>query len=170
MTTTTPARPVVGVLFALAGLLGVLSLISVLSGIVLGGVWLGVILDGALALAFLFLFLGKGPGMLSRLFFIIAAVGWAILTLSGAGVALGIVYQVGVVLALVGTLISAILVFSGKVFSRAANLVFLLWGIVAAVVLLNQLVSFLSGTVAIVVVALYAVLLLVAGILITARR
>ncbi len=169
-TTTTPARPVVGILFALAGVLGVLTLISVLSGLVLGGRWIGDILDGAITLGFLFLFLGKGPGMLTRLFYIIAAVGWAILTLSGAGLALGIVFQVGVVLALVGTLIAGILSFGGKVFSRGANIVFLIWAIVAAVVLLNQLVSFLSGTTAEVVVAVYAVALLVSGILITARR
>ena len=169
-TTSTPARPVVGILFAIAGLLGVLSRIFALSGIVFGGVWFDVVLHGALALGFLLLFLGKGPGMLTRLFYIIAAVGWALLTLSGAGLSLGIVYQIGVVLALVGTLIAGILSFGGKVFSRGANIVFLIWSILAAVVLLNQLVGFLSGTIATVVVAVYAVALLVAGILITARR
>jgi hypothetical protein len=169
-TTGTPARPVVGLLFALAGLLGGLSLLSVLLHFTVGGVWIGIIVDAAITLGFLFLFFGKGPGMLSRLFFIIAAVGWAILTINGAGISLGIVFTIGIVLALVGSLISGILAFGGKIFTRGANIFFLLATIFMAVVLLNLLVSFLAGTIAIIVVALYAILLLVAGILITARR
>ena len=169
-TTSTPAqRPVVGLLFALAGLLATLSVIFVLVHASVGGIWFGIITDAALAIGFLFLALGRGSGTVARLFFAIAAVGWAILAIGGI-VSLGVVLTIGVVLALAGSLISGILAFGGKIFSRLANIVFLLATILIALVLLNQLVAYLVGTIAIIVVALYAVLLLIAGILIAARR
>jgi hypothetical protein len=169
-TTSTPvSRPAVGLLFALAGLLATLSIIFVLVHASVGGIWFGIITDAALTLGFLFLALGKGSGTVARLFIAIAAVGWAILTIGGL-VTLGVVFTIGVVLALAGSLIGGILAFGGKVFTRAANLVFLLATVFIALVLLNQLVAYLSGTIALIVVGLYAVLLLLAGILIAARR
>ena len=169
-TTSTPgSRPVVGLLFALAGLLATLSIIFVLVHVVVGGVWFGIITDAALTLAFLFLALGKGSGTIARLLFAVAAVGWAIVTIN-AFVPLGFVATIGVVLALAGSLISGILAVGGKVFSRLANIAFLIAGIFIGIVLLNQLVAFLTGTVAIIVVIIYAVSILVTGLLITARR
>jgi hypothetical protein len=170
MTTTSPAsRPVVGLLVAIAGLLATLSFIFVIVSAPFGGAWLGVIADAALFLAFLFLFIGRSTGLVARVFFLIAAVGWALLAIGGV-VSLGVILTVGVILALAGTLIGGILAFTGKIFGRIANIVFLLAAIVVALVLFNQLVPYLSGTLAIIVVALYALLLLVSGILIAARR
>jgi hypothetical protein len=170
MTTTTPARrPVVGLLFALAGLLAALSIVFVLVHVVFGGVWLGIVVDIALALGFLFLAIGSGGGTVARIFFALAAVGWAILAIGGF-VSLGVVFTIGVVLALVGSLVGGVLAMGNKLFSRAANFVFLLATIFIALVLLNQLFVYLAGTFAIIVVILYAVLLLIAGILIAIRK
>ena len=170
MTTTTPARrPVVGLLFALAGLLATLSIIFVLAHVVFGGVWFGIVVDAALTLGFLFLAIGSAGGTVARIFFAIAAVGWAILTIGGF-VTLGVVFTIGVVLAIVGSLVGGVLAVGNKIFSRAANLVFLLATVFIALVLFNQLFLYLAGPIAIVVVALYAVLLLIAGILIAIRK
>lgn len=169
-TTSTPAqRPVVGLLFALAGLVATVSLLFVLARSGMSGVWLGIIADAALAIGFLFLAIGRGSGTIARLFFAIAAVGWIILTIGGL-VNIGVLLTIGVVLALIGSLISGILVFTGKIFSRLANVVFLLATIFIALVLLNQLVAYFGGPIALIVVTLYAILLLVSGILIAARR
>jgi hypothetical protein len=170
MTTTAPERrPIVGLLIALAGLLAGISLIVVLVASATPGAWIVVITDAALFVAFLFLFIGRSTGMIARVFFLIAAIGWLLLAIGGA-VTLGVLLTVGVILALAGTLIGGILAFTGKIFGRTANIVFLLAAIVVAIVLFNQLVPFLGGTIAIIVVALYALLLLVSGILIAARR
>lgn len=170
MTTTAPERrPIVGLLIALAGLLAGISLIVVLAASAAPGAWIGVIVDAALFLAFLFMFVGRRTPMVARVFFLIAAIGWLLLTIGGI-VTLGVLLTVGVILALGGTLIGGILAFTGKIFGRTADIVFLLAAIVVAIVLFNQLVPFLSGTIALIVFALYALLLLVAGILIAARR
>jgi hypothetical protein len=176
MTTTTPAkRPVVGLLFALAGLLATLSLIFSLVHASVGGVWFGIITDIAITLGFLLLTLGRGSGTIARLFFAIATVGWAILAINGilASVGagnLGTFFYVGVYLALGGSLLGGIFAFAGKIFSRVANSVFLLATLLMALVLLNVLVPYLSGSVADAVIGIYAILLLLAGILIAVRR
>jgi hypothetical protein len=90
--------------------------------------------------------------------------------LIGSFVNLGTVFTIGVVLALVGTLLSGIVGIIQHVYSRAADLWYLLASIVVAVVLFNQLHGFLSGTLALIVSGLYGLLLLLAGIFIALRK
>jgi hypothetical protein len=171
MTTTTPARrPVVGLLLALAGLLEVLAILFTYFAPSLDGAWLGITVDAALALAFLLLFLGRSVPLVLRIFFVIATIGWAILAIDEV-VSLGIVQTIGIWLALVGSLISGVLVLSRVLFSSLASVLFLLATIALAVVLLNQVVGpFLVGILGVLVTGLSALLLLVAGILIALRK
>ena len=171
MTTTTSARrPVVGLLIALAGLLAALIVLFGYVAPTLVGSWLGISLHAALTIAFLFLFLGRSAPLTLRVFFAIATVGWAILTVAGL-VNVGVLLTVGIWLALVGSLISGVLVLSRVLFSSIASVVFLLATIAIAVVLLDEVIGpFLLGTLGNLVAALYALLLLAAGILIAVRR
>lgn len=171
MTTTAPARrPIVGWLIALAGLFGALTIVLAFVAPSLGGAWLTVCGDGAMMLAFLFLFLGRSSGILLRIFFAVAAVGWAIRAVN-AVIPLGIVATAGLVLVIAGSLITGVLAFGRHLFSRTANVFFLLAMLAVAVVLLNILVGpFIPGSIAIIVSVLYALILLVAGILIALRK
>jgi hypothetical protein len=171
MTTTAPARrPVVGLLLALAGLLAGLGILFVYFAPSLEGAWVGIIVDSALTLAFLFLVFGRSAPLVLRVAFAVATIGWAIITIGGL-VSLGLILIVGIWFALAGTLVSGILVMSRLLFSNAANVFFLLAAIVIVIVLLNQLIGpFLSSTIGLVVSVLYAVLLLLAGILIAIRK
>jgi hypothetical protein len=169
-TTTTARRPVVGWLIALAGLVAAIAILFVYVAPSIDGAWLAVISDAALTLAFLFLFLGRTAPLVLRTFFLIAAVGWAILTINGV-IGLGPLLTVGLVLALAGSLISGILAFARRLFSSAANLLFLLATIVIAVVLLNQLIApFVAITLGLLAAGIYALLLLLAGITIALRK
>ncbi|HEX4444758.1 MAG TPA: hypothetical protein VHZ81_14410, partial [Galbitalea sp.] len=170
MTTTTPARrPVVGLLLAVAGVAALLAILFVFIAPSLGGAWLGIIADAALFLAFLFMAIGRGAGVFIRVLYAIGAVGWAILLIDSF-VSLGTVYTIGVVLAIVGTLLSGIVGIIRHVYSRSADLVYLLAAIVVSIILFNQLHGFLTGTLAIIVSVLYGLLLLVAGIFIALRK
>jgi len=171
MTTTTPAkRPVVGVLIALAGLFAALAIVLPYVAPFLGGVWLVVSADAALTLAFLFLFIGRTSTILLRAFFAVATIGWAILTV-GRLIDLGTLLTVGILLAIAGSLISGLLAFGRRIFTRAANIFFVLAMLVMTVVLLDKLIGpFILGTLAVVVSAIYALILLIAGITIAIRK
>jgi hypothetical protein len=171
MTTSTSARrPVVGVLIALAGLLAGLSIVFFYVAPSLRGAWMDVAQYAALALAFLLLFLGRSAPLILRVIFAIATVGWVIVVVGGL-VNIGVLLTVGFWLALVGSLISGVLVLSRLLFSNVANVVFLLATIVLAVVLVNQVIGpFYAGTLVVVVAVANAVLLLLAGILIALRK
>jgi hypothetical protein len=169
-TRSTPNRPVVGYLFLLAG---ALTLIGVLLGLVAKGVntsWLGFLTDAALAIAFLLLFLGRTGDILTRAAFIVAAVGWALLAVN-IFVNLGALAAVALVVAFVGSLVAGILVFLRRLFSRRANLWFLLAMIFGAIIILNALGgNFLVGILNLIVVVVYGVLLVVGGLFIAQRR
>lgn len=171
MTTTTAARrPVVGWLIALAGLLAGLAILIVNYAPSFGGTWFVIAEYAALTLAFLFLVLGRSTPLILRVTFAIATVGWAILVVGGL-VSIGVVLTVGFWLALVGSLISGILVVSRLLFSNIASVVFLLATIVIAVVFVNLIVGpFYAGTLVVVTAVAYAVLLLLAGVLIALRK
>ncbi|HEY5229715.1 MAG TPA: hypothetical protein VIJ11_02335 [Galbitalea sp.] len=171
MTTTTPAkRPVVGALFAIAGLLTGLAILFTYVAPKLGGPWIGLVADAAITLAFLFLFLGRTAPLILRIFFAVATVGWAILAVGG-WISLGVLLTVGVVLALAGSLISGLLALGRRFFTPIASILFLLAMLVVTVELLDRLIGpFLTGTVATIVAVLYALLLLLAGIVIIARK
>ena len=172
MTTTSTAarRPVVGLLFALAGVLWLIALFAP-HLIVAGGInWLSVIAAAALTIAFLFLFLGKSAKLLTRIAFLVATVGWLILTLNALNL-LSTLDKVGIIVALIGTLASGIFAAVQHLFSRIADVVFLVATILIAIELLEEVVKpFLTGTLATVVDYAEAILLALAGILIALRR
>jgi hypothetical protein len=161
---------VVGWLIALAGVFASLAIVFFYVAPSLAGSWVYIAEYAALTLAFLFLFLGRSAPLVLRVTFAIATVGWAILVVGGL-VSIGVVLTVGFWLALVGSLISGVLVLTRFVFSNVANVVFLLATIAIAVVLVNQVIGpFYAGTIVVVVAVIYAVLLLLAGILIAVRK
>ena len=168
-TRTTSNRSVLSWLFIVAGVLVLLNILFAHVAPKVSGAWWDFFAFVALAVAFLLLFLWRTVTLL-RVAFIVAAVGWAVHAISlvanlGSGID-----KVALVLALVGGLVAGIIVFMRHVFTRNADLAFLIAMIVGAIYLLGLLVAFLSGTLATIVAILFAVLLVVSGFLIQRHR
>jgi hypothetical protein len=124
----------------------------------------------ALTVAFVALFLWRSVDLLLRVAFLAAAVGFALLALSEVASVGGALVIIGDILVLVGVLVAGILVFVRHVFSRGASIAFLILGIVTALVFLSVLFTFITGTLLVILVVLFGVMLVVTGILIARRR
>jgi hypothetical protein len=149
-------------------LLGLLfnDLIHVLTG----GGW-DFVAFALLAVGFFLLFLWRTSTLL-RVAFIVAAVGWALLaigSLTSLGTTVG---TIATLLALIGTLVAGILVFVRHLFTRNADIVFLLLAIFAALLLLGVIpgITFLAGAIGLVFAIIFGVLLVAAGLFIQRRR
>jgi hypothetical protein len=174
MANTRSARsfPLAAWLLVLAGVLLLLELL--LSKVAPSALdtWLVIIAYLALTIAFVVLFLWRSVDILLRAAFIVAAVGWAILTLGTIpGVVLGSgVIVIGDILVLVGVLVAGIIVFVRHVFTRAAGVAFLILGIVVALLFLSHLTTFITGTLLVILAVLFGIMLIVTGYLVSRRR
>jgi hypothetical protein len=124
----------------------------------------------ALAIAFVVMFLWRSVDVLLRVAFIVTAVGFALMALAEVTNVGVVVVRVAEVLVLVGFLVAGILAFLRRVFGRTANLVFLILGIVVALLFLSQLFAFITGTLLLILYILFGAGLVVVGVLITRRR
>jgi hypothetical protein len=156
-------------MFIIAGVLILLELL--LSHIAASGldIWLIFLAYAALAVAFVVLFLRRSVDLIARVAFIVAAVGWAILAIATvAGV--GGLLTFGVVLALIGTVVAGIMVFARDLFWRGASIAFLVAAIVAGLLLLSELVSFLPVTFVVILEVIFGLMLVATGVLTGRRR
>lgn len=169
-TSTVAKRPVVGLLIAIAGIAWLLGIIVPSLLVVSGTAWLAVIVAAALTLAFLLLTLGRSTRIIARISFLIATVGWLIFTLNDLHI-LGQFHMWGVIIALVGTLLSGIFIAMGNMFGRLGDVLFLLAAILISIGLLEQIIKpFLTGTLATALGYADAILLILAGIVVLVRR
>jgi hypothetical protein len=168
--TTTPAsRVVVGWLIVLAGLTVLTTNVLVLVKHFRGYAVLSEIVTGALTIAFLLVAISKRVGVLARITYGIAAIGWGFLTV-GLLLPVDNYYSDALAVALVGTLLSGIVGMIRSVYGRGTDDVFLLATIVTAIVLYNDDRGFASPTVAMVISMLYGALLAFAGTLVALRK
>jgi hypothetical protein len=161
--------PLAAWLFIVAGVLILLELL--LTHVAASGLdeWLTFFAYVALAIAFVVLFLWRSVDLIARVAFIVAAVGWAILAIAAvAGV--GGLLTLGIVLALIGTVVAGIMVFARGLFSRSASLAFLIAAILAGLLLLGELFSFLPATLVLIIGVLFGILLVATGVLASRRR
>ena len=135
---------------------------------VLVGPWWDFFAFALLAVGLFLLFLWR-TDLLLRIAFVVAAVGWALLAI-GSVTALGGLVTLALILALVGTLVAGILAFMRHLFTRNADIVFLLMAIFAALVLLAAWVGFLGGTLGVIIAVIFGILLVVSGVFIQRRR
>lgn len=170
-TRTSRRFPVAAWLFLLAGVLVLLELllVHVAPNDTLERVAI-VIAYLALAIAFVVMFLWRSVDVLLRVAFIVTAVGFALMALAEVTNVGVVVVRVAEVLVLVGFLVAGILAFLRRVFGRTANLVFLILGIVVALLFLSQLFAFITGTLLLILYILFGAGLVVVGVLITRRR
>src|SRR5476651_814157 len=167
-TRTSGGSSLVGWFFLASGIVYLLGLLfnSVIHE--LAGPWWVFFAFALLAVGFFLLFLWR-TDLLLRIAFIVAAVGWALLAI-GSVAALGGLVTLAIVLALIGTLVAGILVFIRHLFTRSADIAFLLMAIFAALVLLAAWVSFLGGTLGVIIAVIFGSLLVASGVFIQRRR
>ena len=167
-TRTSGGSSLVGWFFLASGIVYLLGLLfnDVIHALQ-GGFW-NFIAFLLLAIGFFLLFLWRTSTIL-RAAFIVAAVGWALLAI-GSVASIGGASIIAILLALIGTLVAGILVFMRHLFTRNADLVFLLMAIFAALLLLATWIAFLDGTLGLIIAIVFGILLVVSGLFIQRRR
>jgi hypothetical protein len=169
-TARTSSRPIVGILFIIAGALTLLALLLLYVAPSSAPSWLSLLTFLALAVGFVLMALSKSMNILERIAFIVGAVGWLMLALSSLAGGLRGLVTLALILALVGSLAAGILVWMHSTFTRRTNLWFLIAMIITAIYLLNLLLGFAAGAINTLLVLLFGVALVVVGFFILRRK
>jgi hypothetical protein len=166
MAATTPSRrSLAGIVLVVAGALLLLNFVLGLAAVTALGPWLVVLAYLAIGVAFLILALASFQGTFTRIALIVGAVGWLLLAL-GLVVALpAILVTVALVAAALGTLVGAIALYVGKEVTNTSAIVFIVTGLVAAIILFAQVGAAALGDFGTVLAVLFAILLVVTGVL-----
>ena len=159
-------RAVSGIIFIVAGALVVLAAILPLLGVAVP--WLGALAYIAIAVALAVLGFGAVNSTLAKITLIAAAVGWLLLGIAGLGIALpAVLITIAAIVAGLGTLIAAIVLYVGKEITNMAAVAFIVSGVLALILLLlSPLAVFaLDANLALVLAILFGVALIVTGVL-----
>lgn len=156
-------RAAAGIAFIVAGALLLLAVILPLLTVNLS--FLTPIAYAVLAVGFVILAVGAVNSTLAKVALFAAAVGWAILALAGLGLGFPpILITIAAILAGVGGLIAAIVLYVGKEITNTSALVFIVATILGLLLLLPAIgVSALGGTVLTVILVLFALALIATG-------
>jgi hypothetical protein len=158
-------RAISGIVLIIAGALVVLAAVLPLLGVSVS--WLIVLAYVAIAVALGVLGFGAVNNNIAKVALIAAAVGWALLALVGLGIALpAVLVTIAAIVAGVGGLVGAIILYVGKEISNMAALAFIVAMALGLIVLLaSPLGVFSLANLAVVVLVLFGVALIVAGVL-----
>ena len=126
----------VAILFVVGGALQTIALLVSLFAKTVSPLPLFALSNLALAIAFLLLALGTLGGTLGRVAFWVATAGWLILTLLSL-TNIGVFGLIGLAAGIIGSFGAGIVVYMGKLFTRQANIWFLIAMILATIYLLN---------------------------------
>jgi hypothetical protein len=129
-------RSAAGISFIVAGALILLGVILGVAAIG-GGSWLTVLAYLAIAVGFAILAIGSIANVIARIALIVAAIGWALLAFSAAGVgAPAEVLSIAALLAAIGGVIGAIVLYTGREITDRSAVAFIVTTILAAIILL----------------------------------
>jgi hypothetical protein len=167
-TLTAPNRSIIGWLF-LAG--GVLQVVGAIVEFANDGNWSGIyaISNVAIGIGFVLMIAWLATTTLNRIAYFIAAIGWLLLALTSL-IDLGLLGDIGLYLAIIGSVFAAVVVLSGRSFGGYVDILFFVAMIVGAINLLlsqNGNVPELLDTI---VVVVFGALLIVSGIFMFRRR
>lgn len=162
---TRSRRSIAGIILAIAGALLLIDVILGFAQVDALGHWLGTVAYLAIGVAFLILALASFRNTLARILLIVAAVGFLLLAL-GAVVALpSPIGTIAAIAAALGTLVAAIVLYIGKEITNISAIAFIVTGVVFAIIVLAPLANLALGTFGTVLVLLFALGVLVTGIL-----
>lgn len=161
---STSRRSLTGLLLIIAGVLLLLAIILPLAG--LSVAWLGGLGYLALAVALIVFAVGGVNATLTKVLLIVSGIGWAVLALGAFGLALpSILVLIAAIVAGVGTVVAAIVLYVGKEITNLTAIVFIATAIVYAILVLAPLANLALGTFGTVLALLFALGVLVTGIL-----
>ena len=155
-------RSTSGIALIVAGALFLLVVLLPLVGVSLP--WLVLLADAAMVVAFVVLALGAVNNTVAKIALFAGAVGWAILALAGLGIALPApLATLAAVVAAIGGLVGAIVLYVGKEITNRAALLFVVATALGVLFLLNAIGTLPLGTLGTVVAVLFGAALIVAG-------
>jgi hypothetical protein len=155
-------RAAAGIALIVAGALFLLAVLLPLVGVSFP--WFTLLAYAAMTVAYVVLALGAVNNTVAKIALFAGALGWALLVIAGLGLALpGPVLTLAVILAALGGLIGAIVLYVGKEVTNTAALAFVAATILGVLVLLGLIGIFSLGTLGTVIVVLFAVALIVTG-------
>jgi hypothetical protein len=167
-TVSAPNRTIVAVLFLVGG---VLQILGGVVGIANAGNASGFYLLSNLAIGagFALMIAWYASTTVARVAYFIAALGWLLLALTSL-LNLGIVGQVAVFIAILGTLFAGVIVMMARPFAAQADILFFVAMLVGAVNLLISQNGNVPNTVRAVVVIVFGILLVVAALTMWGKR
>lgn len=153
-----------GIAFIVAGAALLLQTILTLAG-TSAGIWLLLIGYLALAVGFVILAVGSIANILARIALIVAAAGWFLLAL-GLLVQLPAGFATIAQLAVaIGGVVGAVVLYTGKEITDRSAVAFIVTNAIYAVIVLAALAQFALGTLGTVLLILFAVGLILTGVL-----
>jgi hypothetical protein len=158
-------RSASGIALIIAGALVLLAAVLPLLGVTVS--WLMALAYAAIAVALGILGIGAVNSIVAKVLLIASAVGWALLALLALGIALpSPITQIAAVVAGVGGLIAAIVLYVGREITNMQALAFIVAMALGLLYLLGSVLGLFSlGTLGVVVVILFGVALIVTGVL-----
>ncbi len=167
-TVSAPNRSIIAWLFIVGGALQILgAIVGLTGGGNVGAIY--AISNIALGVAFILLALWFGTTTISRVAYVIAAVGWLLLALTSL-INIPFLGTLGLFIAAVGSVFSGVIVYTNKVFSERANVVFLAAMIVGAVELIASQIPGIPGILEALLVILFGAGLIGTGVLDLRKR
>lgn len=158
-------RSIAGIILAIAGALLLLDVILGFAGVTALGPWLGTLAHLAIGVAFLILAISSFRNTLARIALVVAAVGFLLLALNAVVALPGVLVTIADLAAALGTLVAAIVLYVGKEITNLSALAFIVTAVVLAIIVLAPLVNLSRGTFGVVLALLFALGVLVTGIL-----
>lgn len=170
--TSVSRRSASGIALIVAGALVVLAVLLPLLGV--AAPWFVPLAYAAIAVALALLGFGAVNNTVAKVSLIAAAAGWALLALAGLGITLpAALVTIAAVVAGVGGLIGAIVLYVGKEITNMAALAFIVAMALGLIYLLGTILAVFSlGSLAVLVAVLFGAALIVTGFLFrrTGRR
>ncbi|MGX5680504.1 hypothetical protein [Schumannella luteola] len=156
-------RATAGIAFIVAG--AALLLAALLPFVGVSVPWLSLIGFAAITVGLVILALGAVNSVVTKIALFAGALGWAIIVLASVGIAVPApVNTIGVVLAALGTLVGAIVLYTGREIVNSSAIVFVITAIVAALFLLARVGLFSLGQFGAVVTIALGVGFLITGV------
>jgi hypothetical protein len=161
---STSRRALAGIIFIVAGVL--LGLAIVLQLLAVAFPYLGPLAHLAIAVALIVLAVGAVNSTVAKIALFAGGVGWLLLGILGFGLALPApLTLIAAVLASLGMLIGAIVVYVGKEVTNTAALAFVITAIVGLIYLLPTLGVTALGAISLLIAIVFAAGLIITGVL-----
>jgi len=165
---TASHRSIVAIVFLVGGALQVLgAVLGVINAGNSGGFYL--LSNLAIGAGFVLLFAWYAASTVARVAYLVAGVGWLLLAI-GSLVNLGVIGTLALFIAIIGSVFAGVVVFTGHVFGRAADILFLAAMIAGALNLLASQNSNVPGLLKAALVVIFGALLVVWAVILLGNR